>query len=57
VSKHEPIPLYQVRYPGGKDGMWRAGCTCGYLSGFHAYPGHAEIARDQHIATKKASEQ
>jgi hypothetical protein len=47
--------MYQVRHPGGKDGMWRAGCSCGYVSGFYAYPGHAQLARDQHITAKKAS--
>jgi hypothetical protein len=45
---HEPVAAYQVAYPGGKDGLWRAGCACGYLSGFDSKRG-AETARDQHI--------
>jgi hypothetical protein len=52
MSGHEPMALYQVRHPGGKDGFYRAACTCGYLSGFFAYPGHAQNARDQHIKAK-----
>ena len=57
MTEHQPAPAYQVRHPGGKDSMWRAGCSCGYESGSYAYPGHAQLARDQHITAKKASEQ
>lgn len=51
---HELIPAKRLRYPGGKNGTYQAGCTCGYRSGVYAYPGQAEKPALEHIKAKLA---
>lgn len=56
--EHKVLPAQQVSAPSGKDGMWRAACTCGeYLSGFNAYPSHAERSVQAHADAKNAKEE
>lgn len=46
---HVPQEPFQVRYPGGKDGMWRVWCSCEkYVTGFHGRPAEASKAAQAH---------
>ena len=54
---HAPLsssPQVQ-RHPGGKDGMFRSYCICGYISGFDTERG-ARASLQQHIDAKEANE-
>ena len=50
---HRPTPESPVRqhHPGGKDGMYRAYCVCGYVTGFDSMS-HANASLQQHITDK-----
>lgn len=49
MSDHEPREPVQLRYPGGKDGMWQAGCSCGYVTSPHDTPEAARKPLTQHL--------
>lgn len=40
----------QLRYPGGKDGMWVIACSCGYVTSPSSTPQQAQRPADQHLA-------
>lgn len=55
LREHTLLPAEQLSYPGGKDGMYRAGCTCGYLTGVYATGAQAEQPALEHITAKEAA--
>lgn len=52
-DRHELIPATRINHPGGKDGWFRAFCTCG-RSATDAYPGRAERRIRDHIRDKQS---
>jgi len=51
--EHAPTPDSPVvqRHPGGKDGLYRAYCVCGYITGFDTIT-HVNRDLTQHITAK-----
>lgn len=45
---HELGAPERMSYPGGKDGMYRVRCSCGYITSPYPYPDHAERAAATH---------
>lgn len=54
MSEHILAPVEQIKYPGGKNGMWQVRCSCGRSFGPCAYPGHAEKRASDHTKAKEA---
>lgn len=52
--EHRPTPAVQVAYPGGKDGMWQAGCSCGKYrpSSYYSRAAGADRAAAEHARAK-----
>lgn len=47
-SKHVLGEPEKLNYPGGKHGMYRVACSCGYQTNVYAYPRHALKVAQQH---------
>lgn len=54
MTIHELSEPERMSYPGGKDGMHRVRCSCGYITSPRAYPGHAERDAEAHKRDKEA---
>lgn len=55
MTTHELSEPERMSYPGGKDGMHRVRCSCGYITSPQAYPGHAERDAEAHKRDKEAA--
>jgi hypothetical protein len=54
---HTPGEPYQLRYPGGKNGMWQVDCSCGeYRTAPYRTPGNATKVARLHAFDKNNKE-
>lgn len=52
--RHDVSPALQYRYPGGKNGMWFARCSCGWQTGTWGSEQRATNAVNEHADAKIA---